>query len=146
MKLYLRNLVLPILLSVFAMPAMAISLQGMNETASGIGYKVTPSSDAVDSLSALIGGYINIAISLLGMVFMVLIWMGAFDIIGAGGNDEVVKKGRARIKNGAIGILIILAAYFITKLIFFIVSGTGYFNSTDSQATSLHGLINYLVG
>lgn len=107
----------------------AAELGGLDNTRKGIGYSERVSNKAVEYLSENIGYYINIAISLLGMVFIVLIWMGAFDIIGAGGNDEVVKKGRNRIKNGAIGILIILAAFFITKLILSMISVEGFFNT-----------------
>lgn len=109
----------------------AIELKGAKSTADAIGYKAQET--AISTLPETIGTYINVFISLLGMVFIVLIWMGAFDIIAAGGNDEVVKKGRGRIKNGAIGILIILAAFFITKLILGLISGTGYFNTSSTS-------------
>jgi hypothetical protein len=102
---------------------------GLESTGKNIGY--VTDADAKATLPQTIGYFVNTLTALLGMVFMVLIWIGAFGIIGAGGNDAEVKKGRDRIKNGAIGIFIILAAYFITRLILFIISGTGYFNSSS---------------
>ena len=45
------------------------------------------------------------------MIFMVLILMGAFAILGAGGNEEHVIEGKKKIKNGAIGMAIVFAAY-----------------------------------
>jgi hypothetical protein len=102
---------------------------GLESTGNAIGY--VTNADAQTTLPQTIGFFVNTLVALLGMVFMVLIWIGAFGIIGAGGNDAEVKKGRDRIKNGAIGIFIILAAYFITRLILFIVSSTGFFNSSS---------------
>ncbi len=111
-------------------PVQAVVLKGLEKTAEGIGYTAQPIQGGqliTARLFGKIGTYINTATALLGMVFMVLIWIGAFDIVGAGGNEATVKKGRDRIKNGAIGLFIILIAYFITRLILYIIGGTGYF-------------------
>lgn len=128
MKALKKILLTVLLLVVSVKSAGAAVMGGLQETRNGIGYSDQTSAET--ALPEKIGHFINIAISMLGVVFMVLIWLGAFDILGAGGDEAQVKKGRDRIKNGAIGILIILAAFFITKLILFIVSNTGYFNST----------------
>jgi len=66
--------------------------------------------------------------SMIGLVFMILIWMGAFDIISAGGNEEQLQKGKKKIKNGGIGILIMFSAYLLAKTILDIVGGGGAFN------------------
>lgn len=118
-----------LLLGVAVSAAQAVNLgeKGLNGTADGIGYTTSTTADN-NALPQKIGFYINVATSLLGMVFMVFIWIGALDIVGAGGNEAMVKKGRDRIKNGAVGLFIILAAYFITRLIIFIVGSTGYFS------------------
>jgi len=100
-------------------------LGGLDNTAKGAGYKVENMESK--QLPEIIGFYINSVLSLLGIVFMALVMWGAFDISGAGGNEEVVKDAKARIKNGAIGILIILTAFFITKAFIDFVS-QGVFN------------------
>jgi hypothetical protein len=58
---------------------------------------------------------------------MVIIWLGGLDIVGANGNEELIKKGKERIINGAIGILVVLIAYFFTKVILMMVGSTGQF-------------------
>lgn len=104
----------------------AVALGGLNDTANetGIGYKTSLGSN---DITTIIGTTINYILALLGGIFMILIWMGAFDIIGAGGNEETVKKGKNRIKNGAIGVLIILSAFLVTKLILSIIKGEEVF-------------------
>ncbi|MEI7498465.1 MAG: hypothetical protein WCK11_04235 [Candidatus Falkowbacteria bacterium] len=106
-------------------PVLAENLfyKSLNTTAGGSGYKITDTTTP----AAYIGVIINYIASLLGVIFFVLVWMGAFDIIGAGGNEEQVKKGRLRIKNGAIGMLIVFSAFVLTKLILVIASGNGLF-------------------
>lgn len=92
-------------------------LGGLENTAAGIGYNTQNKQDIVDIVIIIV----RALLTLLGAIFFVLIWLGAFDIIGAGGNEEAVAKGKKKIKNGAIGALIILAAYFFTYIVFFII-------------------------
>jgi hypothetical protein len=102
--------------------ALDDELSGLSNTATGIGYK-QDTTDASVQISSWIGMIIKTLIGFIGVVFMVLIWMGALDIIGAGGNDEMVKKGKDKIKNGAIGVLIVFAAYLLTNIILSLAGG-----------------------
>lgn len=101
-------------------------LGGLENTANGIGYKQEKGS-ATELIDIKIGTVINIVFSLLGVIFFVIIWIGGLDIIGANGNEELVKKGKDRIVNGAIGILIVLIAYLFTKAIIGIIQNAGQF-------------------
>lgn len=101
-------------------------LGGLDKTAGGIGYKIEEGK-AADLIDVRIGTVINIVFSLLGVIFFVIIWIGGLDIIGANGNEELVKKGKDRIVNGAIGILIVLIAYLFTKAIIGIIQNAGQF-------------------
>ncbi|MFA4941179.1 MAG: hypothetical protein WC582_01095 [Patescibacteria group bacterium] len=108
----------------FSSPCLALDneLSGLNNAATGIGYK-QDTADASVQISSWIGMIVKTLIGFIGVVFMVLIWMGALDIIGAGGNDEMVKKGKDKIKNGVIGVLIVFAAYLLTYMILSLASG-----------------------
>lgn len=97
-------------------------ISGLDSTAQGGGYQINEDSAASYLLNIKIGTIIKIVLSLLGIIFFVIVWIGALDIAGANGNEEQVKKGKERITNGAIGILIILIAYVFTYLILQIVS------------------------
>jgi len=108
--------------SSFCLAAATNQLGGLQNTATGIGYK-QDSAPASVQISSWIGMIVRTLIGFIGVVFMVLVWMGALDIIGAGGNDEEVKKGKDKIKNGAIGILIVFSAYLLTNIILSMASG-----------------------
>lgn len=104
--------------------AEAAELGGLDATGGAMGYGAKQTSE----IPTIIGTAIATILALIGVVFMVLVWIGAFDIVGANGNEELVKKGKDRIKNGAIGILIVFVAYIFTKVVLMIVGGGGAFN------------------
>ncbi len=125
-------LVLLVPVFVAAKPALAAASynfsdnSGLKDAAGGVGYNTGLEKD---SISVIIGQVINAILSLIGVVFMVLIWLGALDIVGANGDQSLYKKGKDRIKNGAIGILVIFIAYLFTKVVLGILTSTGIFKT-----------------
>jgi hypothetical protein len=99
-----------LLLPIASTAVAAVELPGLKEAGKEIGYKNTETS----KIGIIIGKIIQAILGFVGVIFMVLILMGAFDIQGAGGNEEAVKKGKDKIKNGAIGLAIIFSAYIIS--------------------------------
>jgi uncharacterized membrane protein len=91
-------------------------LGGLEKTGGEIGYESAKGVAAQDQMAIIIGNIIKVILSLLGVIFMILVFMGGFDIAGSNGNEEIVNKGKGRIKNGMIGMLAILLAYTITYL------------------------------
>lgn len=69
------------------------------------------------SLARSLGIIINVALSLLGIIFIILIIYGGFQWMTAGGNEEMVKKAKSRIVNSIIGLVITLSAYAVWSLI-----------------------------
>jgi len=73
-----------------------------------------------------IANIIRVAMSLLGIVAVVIILIGGFTWMTAGGNDEKVGQAKKWIFAGVIGLAIILSAYAIaTFAIDSLVSATG---------------------
>lgn len=66
----------------------------------------------------LVASIIKIALSFLGIIFLVLIIIAGFNWMTAGGNEEQIKSAQSRIKNAVIGLVIVLMAYAITYFIF----------------------------
>lgn len=60
---------------------------------------------------------IKVAISLLGMLTVVIILIGGFTWMTAGGNDEKIGQAKKWIFAGVIGLAIILSAYSITTFV-----------------------------
>lgn len=108
-------------------------LGGLSATAQPAGYNTGQTSGDIPYKIGLI---INVFLSLLGVIFMILVFMGAFAMISAGGNEETVKASKQRIKTGAIGLLIILSAYFVsTSFLNFV--GKGVFKGADLTENQL---------
>ncbi len=94
-----------------ALPAVAAELDlGLEEVGSetGLGQK---------DIRATIGSIINVALGFLGVVAVVIVLIGGFQYMIAGGNDEKVGKAKKWIISGIIGLAIILSAYAITTFI-----------------------------
>jgi hypothetical protein len=64
-----------------------------------------------------IGRIINVALSLLGVIVLVIIIYGGFLWMTAGGNDEKVGEAKKWIFGGIIGLVIILSAYAIASFV-----------------------------
>ncbi|HNV12434.1 MAG TPA: pilin [bacterium] len=69
------------------------------------------------TLSETIGRIVSTALSLIGVVFIILIILGGYQWMTAGGNEEQVSKAKDRIKNAIIGLVITVSAYAIWALI-----------------------------
>jgi len=65
----------------------------------------------------IVNNIITIILGFLGLIAVILILIGGFMWMTAGGNDDRVKKGRQFIINGVIGLIIILAAYAIAAFV-----------------------------
>ena len=68
-------------------------------------------------LAATVAAIINTALSILGVVAVVIIIAGGFMWMTAAGDNEKVKKAQGLIKNGIIGLAIILSAYAIATFV-----------------------------
>ena len=68
-------------------------------------------------LRQTIASIINVALSLLGIVALVIILYGGFKWMTAGGNEDSVGEARKIIIAGVIGLAIILSAYAIANFV-----------------------------
>ncbi len=68
-------------------------------------------------LKATIGSVISVILGFLGVVAIVIVLMGGFKYMTAGGAAEKTDEAKKYIINGIIGLAIILAAYAITSFV-----------------------------
>lgn len=68
-------------------------------------------------LESIISNIVKVILSFIGAVFLVLVIWGGNLWLMAGGNDEEITKAKSYIKNGVIGMAIILAAYLVTNMV-----------------------------
>jgi Zn-dependent protease with chaperone function len=70
-----------------------------------------------EDLVTTITSIINVALGLLGIIAVVIVLIGGFKWMTAGGNEEKVTEARKLIISGVIGIAIILSAYAIASFV-----------------------------
>lgn len=86
---------------------------------------------SVDNIAAAV---IETALSLLGIIFLVIIIFAGYRWMTASGNEEEVKKAQEAIKRGIIGLLIVILAYAVTSFVFNALPFEGF--SSSIPATS----------
>ncbi len=70
-----------------------------------------------DNLPTVIGWYIGIALSFIGILFFVLMVYGGYMWMTARGNDQQTEKAKNIIVNSIVGIVIVVSAYAITSFV-----------------------------
>src|SRR3989338_6888773 len=69
------------------------------------------------SIYATVGDIIKIALTLVGIIAIVLVIYGGFKWITAGGSEEKVDEAKKILYSGAIGLVIIFSAYALTTFV-----------------------------
>ncbi len=104
--------------------ALATGSFGLNETAN-VAFNNTPLSQSREAdIAIIVGRIINTALSFLGIVFLILVIYGGFMWMTAGGSEEKVSKAIEVFSNSAYGLMIVIAAYLVTRYL-----GTAIINS-----------------
>ncbi|PKM91166.1 hypothetical protein CVU82_03905 [Candidatus Falkowbacteria bacterium HGW-Falkowbacteria-1] len=82
----------------------------------------------------IVASIIKTALSLLGIIFLILMIFSGYQWMMAGGNEEQITTAKGRIKNAVIGIIIVVMAYAITAFIFKnLPGGSNQVQTTDPQ-------------
>lgn len=112
--------------SLFALPVMVSAVYGENPATPintvgtgdtlGINYGKATGLGEKDVRNT-VASIINVALGLLGIVAVVIILIGGFEWMTAGGNEEKTGEARNRIFAGIIGLAIILSAYAIAQFV-----------------------------
>jgi len=111
--------------SLFALPVMVSAaptdatpeqkVGGTNDVL-GINYGGATGLGSKD-VRTTVASIINVALGLLGIVAVVIILIGGFEWMTAGGNEEKTGEARNRIFAGIIGLAIILSAYALAQFV-----------------------------
>lgn len=99
--------------------AAGLSCDGLSNTCKKDTFGLNPVNAGVGGtlgnkdLRTVIGNIINVALSLLGVVAVVIILIGGFKWMTAGGSEDKVEEAKKMIFQGIIGLAIILSAWAI---------------------------------
>jgi len=109
---------------ILALPALAAEAPAASEPVIDTGLQKTAATAYGKNVSqlrtdpaAIIGYFIKSALSLVGLVFMVLIIYGGFLWMTARGNEQQVEKAKNILTSSIIGMLIIGAGYALTNFV-----------------------------
>lgn len=98
--------------SLFVLPVV-VSAEELNL---GINY-ATYTGLGTKDVRETVARIINVALGLLGIVAVVIVLVGGFEWMTAGGNEEKTGEAKQRIMAGVIGLAIILSAYAIASFV-----------------------------
>ena|SRR3989338_539607 len=116
-------------LLVAALPLVSLAqdddLQGLlNQAGEGAGYNTDPEL-AQTGIASVAGSVARMFISIMGVLFMAYIIYGGFLWMTAAGNEERVSKARKIIRDGIIGVIVILSAAGIYVFVLNVLLGNG---------------------
>lgn len=97
-----------------ALPALAANDYGLGATAKEAGLKT---GLAGKSVPEIVGSIIGVALSMIGIIFMILMLYGGFMWMTSSGNTQKVDKAKELITSAAIGLVIVIAAYALTNFV-----------------------------
>src|SRR3989344_5680649 len=119
-------------------PSLAFAAFGLEEASKNTGLiKAGQTVNAQSTIPELIGSIVGVALSFVGAVFFLLILYAGFLWMTAFGNTEKVDRAKSILEHAAVGLVIVLAAYAISKFVFGALTGaTGGTSQTQTTSTS----------
>lgn len=115
---------------------------GLDATANQAGLK----TGAIATPEKIIGGIISGLLGFVGIIFLLIVIYAGLLWMTAAGNEEKVKKAVKLITGATIGIIIVFAAYAITRFVLTSVvgstSGPGTGNPSDAGSQSPNSIPN----
>lgn len=105
-----------VLFSLAATPARA-DTYGLGDAAAQAGLK-NKTVFGYSTVPGIVGGFIKIALSFLGIVFFLLVLYAGFLWMTSMGSSEKVEQAKSIIEGAAIGLILVLASYAIATFVF----------------------------
>lgn len=118
----IKNYFLSFLLGLFLLapvgaPALA-QFGGLSDSDANLQTVATEATLSADrTLPEVIGGFIRVGLSFLGLIFLVLTIYAGFLWMTAGGNDDQVGKAKTLIGQAVVGLIIVISAYAISTFV-----------------------------
>jgi isoprenylcysteine carboxyl methyltransferase (ICMT) family protein YpbQ len=113
-KLLSLSIIILVFSLVVAIPVLA---QGINDASKILTDTGTQAGAGSSDLVGILGTVVKTALTLVGMIFMILMVYAGYLWLMARGNEEEVKKAEGIIKTSIIGIVVVMSAYAITYFV-----------------------------
>ncbi len=116
-KTLIKGLISTAMLATMALPMVALAQGAVTSNELLPGQIATELGQQQQDLRITIARIIRTAMSLLGIIAVLIILYGGFKWMTSGGSDEAVGDAKKIITAGVIGLIIILTAYAIASFV-----------------------------
>lgn len=113
-----------IIISLFLMPFLAIQPVGATEEDDVFGISFVEGDATTEGIAlgnkdprTMVAQIINVVLTLLGIIAVIIVLLGGFKWMTAGGNEDKVSEAKKLLGAGVIGLVIILAAWGIASFV-----------------------------
>lgn len=89
----------------------ASPMKRLNNAATGYGPYSQPASET--TLASTLGIVINVALSILGVIFLLITIMSGYQWMTAQGNEAQVTKAKDSVTRAIIGLIVVIASYAV---------------------------------
>lgn len=134
-----KKILLLFLLGILVLPGLTLAQEGiggmLNQAATNAGFNTQGNPET--NFATIMGTITRAFISILGVIFISYLLFGGYLWMTAAGNDEKLVKAKSIIRNGIIGLIVVLSAaaiYFFVREIF-----VGGLSTGGSGAATLRG-------
>ncbi len=125
--------------SIFLLTPVQAADYGLGATVKATGGSLPTSIKGAKSLPQLAGLIVNVALSLIGIVFFILMLYAGIRWMTAMGNSEDVTKSKDMIVQAIIGLIIVMMSYAISSFVFSSLGAGGTGSSTGAATTPTGG-------
>ena len=117
-KKLLKQALVFLTLLVLVAPVMMVTADDSDPYGTGKIINVNvPKPAGDDALPTIVVNLINLVLGFLALIAVVIILIGGFEWMTAGGNDDKVKTAQNRLKYGLIGLVIIFVAWGVVTYV-----------------------------
>lgn len=113
----MKKIFLTILIAFLLIPNIAFAVGNLGSAVSNLQKAGEESGADESTVSDIAGTTIRVALTLVGIIFMILMVYAGYLWMTARGEEESVKKAQQIITAAIIGMVIVLSAYAITLLV-----------------------------
>lgn len=118
MKKFSKYLVAFTMAAFLTLPALAVKAQDVNGT-----FGFDPVNTGLNNTlketdpRTMVGSIINVALGFMGVIAVIIILIGGFKWMTAGGNEDKVSEAKKMLGYGVIGMVIVLAAWGVATFV-----------------------------
>lgn len=111
-SLFIIFLILPI--CTIAVSPLDTAIKNLKSVAGDIGFSTT---DEDSDIAVIVGRIIKAALSILGVIFLIITLYGGWLWMTAAGNEQRLDRAKSLLRDSIIGLIIVITAYAITTFV-----------------------------